>query len=102
MASRKAMRKLWKKTPSGSKLVLVRRKKEGKHRCALCHFILPTVQNSGKKSEKVPQRAFGGHLCFNCLKKVIKTATLVKEGEISIEDVSLKIIPYVNLLIKKI
>ena len=101
--SKKAMRKIWRKTPSGeSKLIAVRRDKEGTHHCAVCASELSAVQNKGAKSEKIPTRAFAGHLCAKCVKKVVKIAALVKDGEESLDNISLKIKPYVEVMVKKL
>lgn len=101
--SRKSVRKIWKRTPGGkTKLISVRKEKEGKPLCALCHSQLSGVNSTGCKSEKIPTRTFAGYLCASCVRKVTKVATLVKDGEKKIEDVAISIKPYVSVLVKKL
>lgn len=101
--SKKAMRKINRKTTSGkSKLIAVRKEKEGTHHCAICSAELLGVQNSGSKSEKIPTRVFAGHLCGKCVRKVVKIASMVKEKLESMDNISLKLKPYVEVMVKKL
>ena len=73
-------KKTVKNTPGGRQTVHLRRKKIGCASCADCGKKLagvPAKRDSEvaklSKSEKRPERAFGGVLCPKCLKDLIKS-----------------------------
>lgn len=69
----------------------VRKKKEGKHPCAICRRILPGVRSGkGAKTEKRPTRAYGGVLCHECAETVLKYSVMLKAKAISLEDIPFK------------
>ena len=56
-----------------------RRKKGKRVRCALCGMPLNAKQG-GSKTEKVPNRKYGGHLCHFCAERVIRWKAWMKSG----------------------
>lgn len=64
---------------SGNKTAIhYRRKKVSKHKCATCGALLngvprgrPAEMSKLAKTEKRPERPFGGYLCPKCLKRAM-------------------------------
>jgi large subunit ribosomal protein L34e len=81
-------RKVFVKTP-GSKTVLhYRRRKPSKAKCAQCKKLLqgvpreiPTKMANMPKSQKRPERPYGGTLCSSCTRKLFKQSTRHVEAE---------------------
>lgn len=79
MFKSRTFRRVSKKLPGGTTVMrFLRRKPKGAH-CARCgadlHGIpreLPTQMRNLTKSEKRPERPYGGVLCSRCLKDTIK------------------------------
>ncbi len=66
------------RTPSGDLKVRILKEKHSKAKCGVCGAFLggvptdPSVLRKSSKTEKRPERAYGGVLCHNCLSKQIK------------------------------
>jgi large subunit ribosomal protein L34e len=80
-------------------------KKPSHAKCALCHAKLNAVPKRGTagmrklaKTEKRPERVFGGVLCGSCTRLVLKEHTRLKSGAIAKEDLDLRRAAYVNAL----
>lgn len=88
----------------GGKTKVVSKKKihPDKQRCAICKSVLQATHSDKKmsKTQKRPERKFGGHLCHKCLDKVITHSTRLNEGVIAIDDVEIRYRPYVKKLSK--
>jgi len=76
--ARKALRQIFVKTPGGKTVVHYKKRKPGKAHCAECGALLsgiprelPTKMKNMPKTEKRPQRAYGGYLCSKCARKKI-------------------------------
>lgn len=78
---------IWKKVrvPSGESRLHIKRKKVNAAHCADCGKPLhgvpskrPYEMRKLAKTEKRPQRAFGGVLCGNCVKDKVKAAVRAK------------------------
>ena len=74
----RTLRRIFRKTPSGTKLVYGKRK-PNKAICAGCGSILQGVLNERPykmrtvaKSKKRPERPYGGNLCSNCMREKIR------------------------------
>jgi len=84
----------------GGKTVLryVRRKKGGKHSCAVCGALLAGTSSAAglAASERVPNRLFGGHLCHACTRKVVVYAARIADKAIDPADVELRYKKYVE------
>ena len=98
------LRKVRVRTPGGRVVTRFRREKPSKHRCAICGnelFGVPHGRTSSQvrklsKSEKRPERVFGGVLCANCTKRVIELAVYVKSGAKKIDEIDIRYRPYVE------
>jgi len=97
-------RKTFRKSVSG-KTVLFKRRKPSKATCGLCGTLLHGVPNRriaelGKlsKTEKRPERKFGGVLCAHCAQRVIIDKTRLKSGALKAEDIPLNRLNYVKAL----
>jgi large subunit ribosomal protein L34e len=97
------------RTPGGKLVLRKVPKKTGKHVCGLCgkmlhgvpHGLRPAEVRKLAKTEKRPERIFGGNLCNKCVQEIIQEALLVKEGIKDIKEVSFKKQPYVKVLLKR-
>ncbi|MCS3901824.1 50S ribosomal protein L34e [Methanococcus voltae] len=72
-----SMKKTCKRVTKGN-TAHYRRKKQGVAKCGACGAVLNGVPNGRiaelsklAKTEKRPERAFGGHLCPACVKKMM-------------------------------
>ncbi len=72
-------RKMNKKTPGGANVLRYKKKKPAKHVCAECGALLHGVPRGRpfeikklSKSQKRPNRPFGGNLCPKCARKHFK------------------------------
>jgi large subunit ribosomal protein L34e len=98
------------RTPGGRLKIVEKPKKTEKHKCAICKKILhgmphgkrPVEVRKLAKTERRPERIFGGNICPDCLKQVIHEAVLVEKGDKTIEEVPFKMIPYVEVIRKRI
>ncbi|HEV8289600.1 MAG TPA: hypothetical protein VGQ00_01460 [Candidatus Norongarragalinales archaeon] len=96
------------RSPGGASILIYKAKKPGKATCAICFSKLNAVPNLRKaeiralsKTQKRPERVFGGVLCFDCTGDVLKAKTRLASGSIKREDVDLKLLKYVDQLKKK-
>jgi len=71
-------RKLKKKTPGGKLVIHYKKRKTKKLKCSICKKPLHGIPNLTKsdfdrlpKTQKRPQRPYGGVLCSKCAKKKI-------------------------------
>lgn len=92
------------RSPTGKPILLVRPKKVSKATCALCGAKLNAVPSSRErfikdsKTEKRPERLFGGVLCGNCVQSLLKERARLQSGVISKTDVSITHLKYINML----
>lgn len=75
----RSLRKIRKKLPGGASIIHYVKKKPAKAKCASCGKELHGVASglaakvrSLSKTEKRPNRAFGGRLCSECSRKELK------------------------------
>jgi large subunit ribosomal protein L34e len=68
-----------KKTPGGRTVTHYRKKKPSPPKCAVCKKplkgvprVIPSKLKRIPKSEKRPNRPYGGNLCSSCMRKEIK------------------------------
>ena len=97
----RSKRKVFKKMPSGkTKLTFQKKIHSDKQRCAICKSVLQATHSNNKlsKSQKRPERKFGGHLCHKCLDKVITYSARLNEGIIAIDDIEIRYRTYVKKL----
>ena len=79
--------------------------KPSKARCALCANALPGVPCRSPaglaklaKTQKRPERPFGGVLCSKCLSQVIRDKVRLQQGLISKEDVDFRRLKFITSL----
>jgi large subunit ribosomal protein L34e len=89
------------KLPSGATVTRYKRKKTAPHKCAICKNELhgtptghPIALSKLKKSQKRPNRPFGGQLCSSCLREIVVYRARAQAGEIKKEDLPITIQPY--------
>lgn len=75
----RSLRKLKVKTPGGRSVIHYGERKNAAARCAVCKRPLhgtPRARDSGmaklSRTEKRPERPFGGNLCSSCSRREIK------------------------------
>jgi len=91
-----AVRKIKRKVQSGESREYYRRRlKKPTVSCAICKSQLRGI-GDGAKSERTPNRKFGGNLCHRCQAKVVVEAQRVREKSKSIEDVQMLYRRYVQ------
>ncbi len=91
------------KTPGGKKKLHVCRKKgKGKAKCALCNAELHGVRQESAKSKKRTTRIFGGHLCHNCVERIITFAARIKQGVLSLESIPISLRAFVEKMVKSL
>lgn len=96
-----SVRRIYKRIPTG-KTIHYRRREKGKcHHCAVSGRLLPGVasKQSTAKSAKRPKRKFGGALSSEISSRVIRIASRVKEGAMSLSEVDMRLLPYVKRLL---
>lgn len=71
-------RRIHVKTPGGKNVLHYKRRKPGRAQCGICGQYLKgvfsgTLSSVSKlsKSERIPQRPYGGVLCTRCMRKVM-------------------------------
>ncbi len=71
----RSLRRIYVKLPGGNTGIHYERKKNDAAKCAICKKPLHGVKTNSlhkfSKTEKRPQRPFGGVLCHSCLSKII-------------------------------
>ncbi len=90
-------------SPSGKAVSKYKTKKPAKATCSICSKKLNAVPNRtpnemGKlaKTEKRPQRAFGGILCNSCTQQIYKEKTRINAGTLSKSEVDFKHLKYLE------
>ena len=74
----RSLRRIYVRTPGGRTVIHYERRKNGKAHCAVCGAELNGVKTNAlykfSKTEKRPERKFGGVLCPRCLERLIKAS----------------------------
>jgi large subunit ribosomal protein L34e len=75
----RSFRRIYVKTPGGRTVIHYKRRKPGRAKCG-CGAVLmgaprgiPSVMRKLSKTEKRPERPFGGVLCSKCMRAKIKS-----------------------------
>lgn len=90
--SKRSKKKVSYRTPGGSIRVRNKRKKKGALKCGICGVKLKGTSSDPKtvtKTERRPERIFGGNLCHKCAEKVVMYRARVKNGDMKGMDVPL-------------
>ncbi len=61
-----------------------------------------TSEKNSMRSQRRVSRRYGGHLSHKVTEKIIRYATLIEQGELTLKDISLDIKPYVKRELDKI
>lgn len=67
----RSKRRVFKKTQKGIVIFYKKRVKKAQP-CFICGDLLKGIRKKGSKSEKRPERAYGGLLCARCSREQIK------------------------------
>jgi len=93
-----SFRKSQRRTPGGNTVTHYDYKLHSKHICAICKEVLhgkprvrPAEMKHICKSERKPERPFGGMLCSPCSRAVISMRAKLKHGIIKPEDVPISL-----------
>ena len=92
------------KTPGSHVATHTRREKTSRHKCTLCGSILHGMKRgtnseirSATKSQRRPERPYGGQLCTRCTRKVLIVKAKILFGIIKPEEVSISLRDYVGI-----
>ena len=86
----KSFRQTSKVTPSGRNVIRYKRAKNPMPHCAICRIELGGISMKGGKSRRTTSRLFGGVLCANCAANVIKLGSRIEQGDMKLDDISVK------------
>jgi large subunit ribosomal protein L34e len=94
-------------SPGGKQSKKRKSDKPSKARCGLCKGALggvphrsPSALAKLAKTQKRPERPFGGVLCSGCLSQVIRDKVRLQQGLISKEDVDFRRLKFITGLKK--
>lgn len=94
-------------TPGGRQSVVYKLKKHSPALCGLCGSKLHAVPRRAPpeltklaKTERRPQRLFGGILCSRCSERILKEAVRLKYNAVKREEVPVTHLKYVAMLEK--
>ena len=94
-------RVLKRRSPAGHRVVIYKTRIPGIAHCALCggkmHGV-PRIKQRLAKTEKRPERVFGGVLCGKCVALVVRDRTRLKAGVASREEVPVARLKWVEAL----
>src|SRR3989338_9866361 len=104
MLRSRSVKKLFRRTNSGTRIIY-KAGKPSKAICAICAAKLNAVPNripsemrKLAKTEKRPERVFGGVLCGGCTSTVLKEKSRLSNASIMREHVPLNHLKYVDML----
>ncbi|HOZ35547.1 MAG TPA: hypothetical protein PLK55_01015 [archaeon] len=97
-------------TPSGKKSRVLVKKKTSKHKCAVCKAILHGMPHGKRtvevkrlsKTERRPENLLSSVLCPKCRQIAYLDAVMLKHNIKTEEDVDLRYIKYIKMILKKI
>jgi len=96
-----SLKQVRKRTPGGKVKIVYKHKRPGKHVCAICKEVLhgkprgrPVEIRKLSKSERRPERPFGGMLCSKCSRKIISLRAKLKHGLIKKEEIPISLSKY--------
>ncbi|MGB9675370.1 MAG: hypothetical protein ACP5IJ_02845 [Candidatus Nanoarchaeia archaeon] len=100
--AKKGLRRLARRTPGGKVVIHYLKKLPGKPICGICKKPLQGLKrgNASKikklsKTERTIQRPFGGMLCTECSREILKMRVRIKEGLMRAEEVPISLKQYV-------
>ncbi len=101
MQRSRSLRRMDRVTPKGRHVLHYERKKNSLPHCAICSKELNGIKASRSKGRSLRKnsRIFGGVLCANCASQVIKSASRVENGEMKLNDISIRQRTYILQMI---
>ncbi|MFH1200359.1 MAG: 50S ribosomal protein L34e [Candidatus Micrarchaeota archaeon] len=101
----RASKKTLRRTPGGRQGVIYKPKKPGKAKCAICGtklFAVPNRSTVGMRklarTEKRPERVFGGVLCHACVAQILKEKLRLQSGALTKEEIGVVHLKYIGML----
>lgn len=98
-----SLKKVRVRVPGSSTVTQYRYVKHSKPSCGICGADLhgvaagrPSEIRKLSKTERRPERPFGGVLCSNCMRKIIILRAQVKFKEVRPEEIPISLRSYVN------
>lgn len=95
------------RTPGGRSAPIYKPKKPSKGVCAICGEILHGVPNRSRsgmrklaKTQKRPERMFGGVLCAICVRDIVKEKIRLESGILAREEVGIKHLKFIDMMKK--
>jgi len=84
-------RVVFRRTPGGRNVRATKKAVKNTPHCAICGVELNATKYSRllRKTEKRPERPFGGFLCHKCTERLIMYRTRVEQNDMKAEDVPL-------------
>ncbi|MFH1257522.1 MAG: 50S ribosomal protein L34e [Candidatus Micrarchaeota archaeon] len=93
------------RTPGNRTVEIYKPKKPGKAVCAICGGLLHGVPNRSRsgmrklaKTEKRPERMFGGVLCGGCIRELIKEKIRMESGNLLRDEVGVVHLKYLDMM----
>ncbi len=101
MQRSRSKRRLQRVTKSGRQVIHYKSRKNNFPHCAICKKELNGISlvRTGGKTRRSNSRLFGGTLCSKCSSNVIKAASRIEQGEMKLNDISIKQKTYVLQMI---
>lgn len=95
----RSMKRLKRVTRTGKNVIHYRRAKPSMPHCAICGSELNGISSSGGRTRRTNSRKFGGVLCGGCTANVIKLGSRVENGEMKLDEISIRQKAYVLQLL---
>jgi len=86
-------------TSTGRNVIHYTRAKNFLPHCAICRAELNGISSSGGRSRRTNSRLFGGVLCASCTANVVKLGSRIEQGEMKLDDISIRQKAYVLQLL---
>ncbi|HLC47447.1 MAG TPA: 50S ribosomal protein L34e [Candidatus Norongarragalinales archaeon] len=93
------------RTPGGNVRAIYKTKKPSKATCAICKRKLHGVPNRSvahmrklAKTEKRPERIFGGVLCARCVSRLVREKIRLESGILLREEVDITHLKYIDMM----
>ncbi len=101
MQRSRSLRRIHRVTKSGRKVIHYERRKNNFPHCAICKIELNgiSLKKTGGKTRRSNSRLFGGVLCSGCASEVIKVASRIEQGDMKLNDISIRQKAYVLQMI---
>ncbi len=88
----RSQRRLQRVSPKGRNIIHYKRKTNRMPSCGICGKELNGIAltRSGGRSRRTNSRLFGGVLCAKCTSQVIKSASRIEQGDMKLNDISIR------------